>query len=95
MGWDTEDGGWIDNVPGTRSYELEGGYGYDPDPTPGGRQVTINNSDLVNEDQNKVENSGARAALRVDLSEKWVGTVGVTDPDAGQQGRLRPGPDPG
>ena len=77
VGWDTQDGGWIDNVPGTRTYELEGGYGYDPDPTPGGRQVTIDNAGLVNDDQNKVKNSGARAALRIDLSEKWVGTASV------------------
>tara|TARA_B110000503_G_scaffold36706_1_gene60031 strand:- start:19627 stop:21945 length:2319 start_codon:yes stop_codon:yes gene_type:complete len=77
VGWDTEDGGWIDNVPGTRTYELEGGYGYNPNITPGGRQVTIDNNDLVNKDQNKVENSGARVALRVDLSDNWVGSASI------------------
>ncbi len=77
VGWDTQQGGWIDNVPGTRTYELEGGYGSDPDPTPGGRQVTINNNKLVDEDQNTADNTGARAALRIDLSEKWVGTASI------------------
>ena len=77
VGWDTEDRGWIDNVAGTRTYELEGGYGYNPNVTPGGRQKTIDNNHLVKDDQNTVQTKGARAALRVDLSEKWVGTASV------------------
>jgi len=75
VGWTTQDGGWIDNVPGTRTYELGPGYGYNPNPTQPPK--TIDNAKWVKEDQNEVKTKGLRAALRVDLSENWVGTASV------------------
>ena len=75
VGWTSQDGGWIDNVPGTRTYELGPGYGYNPNPTQPPK--TIDNAKWVKEDQNEVKTKGARAALRVDLSENWVGTASV------------------
>jgi iron complex outermembrane receptor protein len=74
VGYSSEDGGWIDNVAGTRTYELEGGYGYWA-PTPGGRQAMIDNDDLVGDDINKVETEGGRAALKIDLNENWAATL--------------------
>jgi len=60
VGWSKRDGGYIDNVSGTRSYVTAG--------------VTIDNAGLVEEDYNDVDTYGARAALRVDLSENWTAT---------------------
>jgi outer membrane receptor protein involved in Fe transport len=75
VGWTTDEGGWIDNVPGTRTYELGPGYGYNPNPTLPPK--TIDNDRWLSSDQNEVETEGARAALRIDLTEKWVGTASV------------------
>jgi outer membrane receptor protein involved in Fe transport len=75
VGWNIEDGGWIDNVAGTRTFILEGGFGYNGNNF--GRTSTIDNASLLKEDFNELTKSGLRAALRVDLNENWVGTVGV------------------
>jgi iron complex outermembrane receptor protein len=75
VGWTTQDGGWIDNVPGTRTYEFGPGYGYNPNPV--APPKTIDNEKWVKEDQNEVKTKGARAALRVDLTENWAGTASV------------------
>jgi outer membrane receptor protein involved in Fe transport len=75
VGWNIEDGGWIDNVAGTRTFQLEGAFGYNPNNF--GRTNTIDNASQVEEDFNELTKSGLRAALRVDLNENWVGTVGV------------------
>ncbi len=75
VAWYIDEGGWIDNVAGTRNYQLEGGYGYNPNFF--GRTRTINNDHLIESDFNELEKVGLRAALRVDLSENWTGTVGV------------------
>ena len=75
VGWSTQEGGWIDNVPGTRTYELGPGYGYNPNPTQPPK--TIDNENRVDDDQNEIDTKGLRAALRVDLNEKWAGTASV------------------
>jgi len=68
VGWSTQEGGWIENIPGTRTFSgLQ----------PGDRSKTIDNERWVKDDQNEVETKGARAALRVDLTENWVGTASV------------------
>jgi outer membrane receptor protein involved in Fe transport len=54
------DAGYIDNVPGTRTYPTSG--------------VTINNFATAREDYNTVENWGGRAALKIDLDENWTVT---------------------
>jgi outer membrane receptor protein involved in Fe transport len=66
VGWNIEDGGWIDNIPGTRTYELGGG-----------ETATLTNDNLVGSDQNELTKSGLRAALKVDLNDSWTGSVGV------------------
>jgi iron complex outermembrane recepter protein len=63
VGFAKRDAGFIDNVPGTRTYPVSG--------------VTINNNDLVEEDYNAVDTYGARAALRIDLSDNWTITPAI------------------
>jgi len=66
VGYYQRDGGYIDNVPGSRTYLLG-----DVDPT---TNVTINNDDLVEKNFNDVETYGGRAALRIDLDDNWTVT---------------------
>lgn len=63
VGFAKRDAGFIDNVPGTRTYPVSG--------------VTIDNSDLVEEDYNDVDTFGARAALRIDLNDNWTITPAI------------------
>ncbi len=65
VGWYQHDAGYIDNVPGTRSFL----------PTPGG--ITVNNATLVEKNFNDAEVYGGRAALKVDLDENWTVTPTV------------------
>ena len=58
VGWDEHDGGFIDNVPGTRTFATSG--------------VTINNADTVKKDLNTAETIGGRAALKIDLNNNWT-----------------------
>jgi outer membrane receptor protein involved in Fe transport len=76
VGWSLKDGGWIDNVPGTRSYKLEGGYGYNANNF--GRVATLTNAGLVGQNQNDSKNDGYRAALKVNLTDNWTATLGAT-----------------
>lgn len=56
VGYYQKDAGYIDNVPGSRSF------------TSG---VTINNASTVEKDYNDIESYGGRAALQVDLDDNW------------------------
>lgn len=58
VGWYRHDGGYIDNIPGSRTYPTSG--------------ITDDNSDLVEEDYNGVDTYGARLALGIDLDENWT-----------------------
>ena len=60
VGWAEHQGGYVDNVAGTRTYPTSG--------------VTVNNSDRVKDDYNDVDIYGGRAALRVELGDNWVAT---------------------
>lgn len=62
VGWYQRDAGYIDNVPGTRSFL----------PQPGG--ITVNNDAFVEQDFNDVDTWGARAALKIDLDDRWTVT---------------------
>ncbi|MGN6596460.1 TonB-dependent receptor [Sphingopyxis terrae] len=62
VGWYQKDAGYIDNVPGTRSFL----------PDSGG--ITVNNAPYVKKDFNDAEIYGGRAALKVDLDENWTVT---------------------
>ncbi|MBL8549057.1 MAG: TonB-dependent receptor [Hyphomonadaceae bacterium] len=67
VGFYEREGGYIDNVPGSRTYILG-----DTDPT---TNLTVNNSRLVADDINSVETYGGRAALRIDLNDNWTSTT--------------------
>lgn len=58
VGWYQHDAGYIDNVPGTRTYPTWGG--------------TINNNSLAEEDYNDVTTTGGRLALKIDLNDDWT-----------------------
>ena len=60
VAWYRRDAGYIDNIPGSRTFPSSG--------------ITMTNDDLVEEDYNDVETYGARAALRIELNESWTVT---------------------
>jgi len=59
VGWKEYDGGYIDNVAGTRTYPSYG---------------TIENDNFAKKNYNDVDTYGARAALKVDLNDNWTVT---------------------
>ncbi|MEO6103495.1 MAG: TonB-dependent receptor, partial [Pseudoxanthomonas sp.] len=63
VGWKEKDAGFIDNVFGTRTYPS-----WDAD---SGGNGTENNADLVRNNYNDIETTGARLALKVDLNDNW------------------------
>lgn len=73
-GFFEHEGGYIDNTPGTRTYNRPhtDGLGNVVD-----APLTINNNDLVKDDYNDVETYGGRAALGIDLSDSWTVTPGI------------------
>ncbi|TCP34724.1 outer membrane receptor protein involved in Fe transport [Sphingomonas sp. BK235] len=62
VGFYQRDAGFIDNVPGTRSFL----------PQPGG--ITVDNDQFVEKDYNDTETYGGRAALKIDLDDNWTAT---------------------
>ena len=60
VGWYQHDAGYIDNIPGSLTFPTSG--------------ITMNNNALVEEDYNDVDTYGARAALRIELSDRWTVT---------------------
>ncbi|QYU67684.1 hypothetical protein J4558_22725 [Leptolyngbya sp. 15MV] len=58
VGWYRHDGGYIDNIAGSRTYPTSG--------------ITDDNSELVEEDYNGVDTYGARLALGIDLDDNWT-----------------------
>lgn len=69
VGFYRRDGGYIDNIPGSRTFTLDDG-----DPT---TNLTVNNAALVEKDFNDVKTFGGRAALKVDLDDNWTVTPSV------------------
>jgi outer membrane receptor protein involved in Fe transport len=63
VGWHESDGGYIDNVPASITYNGSG--------------ITIDNSELVEDDFNTVDTTGARALLKIDLNDNWSVMPGV------------------
>jgi iron complex outermembrane receptor protein len=61
VGFAQHDGGYIDNVFQTRTYNLSGG----------GTKVT-NNAQYVKKDFNDVDTYGGRAALKIELNDNWT-----------------------
>jgi iron complex outermembrane recepter protein len=62
VGWDRHDGGFIDNVAGTRDYPSFG---------------TVSNAGMVRDDYNDVDTAGGRAALKIDLNDRWTITPAI------------------
>jgi len=63
VAWSKRAGGYIDNVPSTRTYPTSG--------------VTIDNDGVARKDYNEVETRGARAAVKVDIGDNWSVTPQV------------------
>jgi iron complex outermembrane receptor protein len=63
VAWHRHDGGYIDNIPGTLTF-----------PTAG---ITINNNNLAKKDYNDATTTGARAALKIDLNDRWTVTPSI------------------
>lgn len=68
VGFYEKEGGYIDNIPGTRTFTLDDAAS---DPL-GLTNLTVNNNALVEDDYNDVETYGGRAALKIDLDEDWT-----------------------
>jgi iron complex outermembrane recepter protein len=66
VGWVRHDGGFIDNVAGTRTYPSFG---------------TISNAAIAEENYNDVDTYGARAALKIDLNDSWTITPTIMGQD--------------
>ena len=58
VGWYRHDGGYIDNIAGSRRYRTS--------------LVTRNNAAFVDKNYNDVDTYGARAALGIDLDDNWT-----------------------
>jgi outer membrane receptor protein involved in Fe transport len=69
VAWNQRDAGYIDNVPGTRTFTNDPGTVLD--------DVVINNQRFVEEDYNDVDKLGARATLMALLSADWTATVSI------------------
>ncbi|MDB5722305.1 MAG: TonB-dependent receptor [Alphaproteobacteria bacterium] len=74
VGWYQHDAGFIDNVPGARSFL----------PQPGG--LSVNNSGLVKKNFNDIDVAGARAALGIDLTDNWTATASLFGQDQKSRG---------
>ena len=79
VAWKKEEGGYIDNVAGSRTYALL---------TDGGRFSTVeeSNEHLLRDDFNELSNEGARAALKINLDENWTAIVGYLGQKQDSQG---------
>jgi len=99
-GWYVEEGGWIDNVPSSAAFGLgEDSPAHNPNriqqlnpgeynfTVVGTGQTIIQTPDAFAEDDfNELTKQGFRAALRVNLTENWTGTVGVNWSDTETDG---------
>lgn len=73
VGFYQRDAGYIDNVPGTRSFDVSA----TATPLAPGYTGTINNAAFVKKNFNTNEVYGGRAALKVDLDDSWTVTPTV------------------
>lgn len=79
VGWLKEEAGYIDNVPTTHTFSnanIRAGLS-DPALIAIAADITVDNAAAVKEDFNDSTTLGARAALRVDLSDNWTATAMV------------------
>jgi iron complex outermembrane recepter protein len=71
VGFYKKEGGYIDNVPGSRTFTLDDDTLTDPN---GLTNLTVNNAALVKKNYNDVETYGGRIALGIDLDDNWTVT---------------------
>jgi iron complex outermembrane recepter protein len=69
VAWDEHDAGYIDNVPGTRTYTFNNS---NPPIVPLPAPITISNAGHTKNNYNTVNKIGARAALQIDLGDNWT-----------------------
>lgn len=74
VGWHVSDGGYIDNVAGTKTFSVSG---LDSNGNLATSNITVDNAAYVEKDFNDEDNTGARAALKVDLNDSWTATVKI------------------
>lgn len=88
VGWSRETGGWIDNVPGSRTWPgveneaICAANGVDCSAD----DITNFNDDKVAENYNTSETIGGRAALRIDLNENWTVSPSVMAQESTSKG---------
>jgi iron complex outermembrane recepter protein len=75
VGFYKRDGGYIDNVPGTRTFC--GGVNYDVNGNCVPDGISVNNNAFVKENYNDTETYGGRAALGIELDDNWTVTPSV------------------
>ncbi len=75
VAWAEHKAGYIDNVPGTRTYSFTGFSS--PALPPGLPDITINNFARAKNNYNDVDKYGARAALQIDLDDNWTITPSI------------------
>jgi outer membrane receptor protein involved in Fe transport len=63
VGWYQHDAGYIDNIPGSLTFPSSG--------------ITMTNAPLVEDNYNDVDTYGARAALRIELNDRWTVTPSI------------------
>lgn len=71
VGWDVHNGGYINNVPGTRTFPTSGACIANFSPAPAGCTAA---PAQAKSDFNDTDLYGARAALKVDLNDNWTVT---------------------
>ena len=88
VGWYVEDGGWIDVVEGSQTFTYSG--------------ITVTNTgnddpnkNTVEKDYNTLTNTGARAALGIDLNNSWTATASIVAQKQESDGVFADQPDPG
>ncbi len=69
VGWSEHDGGYINNVPGTRTYPSTGICIANTSPAPAGCTST---PELAQKHYNDVNINGGRAAVKIDLNDSWT-----------------------
>ena len=82
IGYYQRDAGYIDNVAGTRSYDVSAAAAPLAPCYPG----TVSNAAFVKKDYNDTEIAGGRAALKVDLDSNWTVTPSVMYQDTRSHG---------
>ena len=58
VGWDEHDSGYIDSIPGSRTFPTSG--------------ATVTNAPFVKNDFNQVDTIGARGQMKIDLDDNWT-----------------------